>query len=395
MDIVHDNIIYIRDYSEIGGVETYVYELCKKYKDLDIAVVYKMAHPRQIQRIRQFCKAYKHTNQKIICKVAVINYDTTIIDYITEDIWKENLKPGDKRGIYQGIHGDYYNCDYGKPPTDPRIKSYIGITKYICKTFKEMTGCDNVILSYNPLSVEDKPYLKLISATRLSELKGSKRMIKLMNALDEAGIDYIWYIFTNSPDTFNNPNVIFMKSRLDVTRWIKDADYLVQLSDTEACSVAVNEALYRNIPVIVTPLPYLEEIGVEDGKNAYILNFDCSNMDHIIQNIWNIPKFKFEPMQDRYNEILAEGKSRYEEEKNMIVKVKAIKWPVGVKDAETGKYHENGDVWETNKERADFLVENGAVEIVKTTVVKPEEPKVEPVKEETKPKKKKKIDTKK
>lgn len=136
----------------------------------------------------------------------------------------------------------------------------------------------------------------LVSATRLSPIKGKERMIKLSNALDNAGIKYIWYIFTNDKNAINNPNVVYMKPRLDVGRWISKADYVVQLSDTEACSYTINESLYRNIPVIVTPLPYLEEIGVKDGKNAWILNFDCSNMKHIIDNIYNIPKFEFKKL---------------------------------------------------------------------------------------------------
>lgn len=51
--IEHDNIIYIRDFSEIGGVETFTYELAKKYHNKDIAVVYKQAHPNQLRRLKK------------------------------------------------------------------------------------------------------------------------------------------------------------------------------------------------------------------------------------------------------------------------------------------------------------------------------------------------------
>jgi len=364
MDIKHDNILYIRDFSEIGGVETFIWEMVKKYKDRDIAVVYKNAHPNQLKRVRQYCRAYQHTNQKINCKVAIINYDISIIDYITPDIWKENAKKDE--GIIQVIHGDYENPAYPcKPPTDDRIKLYVGVTKYICESFKRITGLENVTFGYNPLTIEeDEPCLKLISATRLSKIKGKDRMIKLANALDNAGISYIWYVFTNEKDTINNPNIIFMKSRLDVSRWLKDSDYLIQLSDTEACSYAINEALYRNIPVIVTPLPYLKEIGVKDGINSYIMNFDCNNMDHIVQNIRNIPKFNFKHLEDKYAEILAKGKSRYEEEKNMNVRVRALKKFEGIRDIERDVRPKAGDEWETSFERAEYLLQNGVIEII-------------------------------
>lgn len=96
--IEHNNIIYIKDFSEIGGVETFTYEMAKKYRNLDIAVVCKTAHPTQLERVRKLCPAYLHTNQKIKCKVAIINYDTSIIDFIDEKIWKENAAK-DERNI--------------------------------------------------------------------------------------------------------------------------------------------------------------------------------------------------------------------------------------------------------------------------------------------------------
>ena len=395
MDIKHDNIVYIRDFSEIGGVETFTYEMIKKYKDKDIAVVYKFAHPSQIKRVRQYCRAYQHTDQQIKCKVAIINYDTSIIDFIDKDA-----------KIYQVIHGDYENPAYEwKPPTHERILQYIGVTKYICESFKRITGLENVTYSYNPLTIEEeKPYLTLISMTRLSKIKGKERMIKLANALNNAGINYIWYVFTNDKDTINNPNVIFMKNRLDVSRWLVKSDYLVQLSDTEACSYAINEALYRNIPIIVTPLPYLKEIGVEDGKNSYIMEFDCSNIDYIVQNIEKIPKFNFKHLEDGYSKILAEGKSKYEEEKNMKARVRALPKFEDIRDAERDVYPKAGEEWTTSYERAEYLKLNGVVEIIEE--IKEEvqaEPKKENVSRETKEEPKetkkkttrKKIDTKK
>lgn len=355
MDIKHNNIFYIRDFSEVGGVETFVWEMVKKFKDLDIAVVYKNASPLQVQRVKQYCKTYCHVDQKIICKVAIINYDVSIIDYIDE-----------KAKIYQVIHGDYSHSAYDwKPPTHDRITQYIAVTKYVMKTFKELTGLENVTYGYNPLTIEkQKPYLTLLSATRLSKIKGVDRMIKLATALDNTGIDYIWYVFTNSKDVINMPNVIFMKNRLDVGKWFEQADYLVQLSDTEACSYAINEALYRNIPVIVTPLPYLKEIGVEDNKNAYIMDFDCSNVEDIVMKIQNKPKFEFEQLEDNYYKILAKGKSKYKEELKMKAKVRATKRFEGIRDAERDVMPKEGEEWITTKERAEFLESKGVITIV-------------------------------
>ena len=195
--------------------------MVKKYHKLDIAVVYKTAHPTQLQRIRQYCPAYEFRGQDIICKVAIINYDTSRIDYIKEG------------KIYQVIHADYENPSYTKIPQDKRVYQYIAITKYIADSFKKITGNENIIVGYNPLTIEDKKPLVLVSATRLSRVKGKSRMIKLAEALDKAGIDYIWYILTTDRHDINLPNVIYIEPRLDAWKWISRADYLVQLSDTE------------------------------------------------------------------------------------------------------------------------------------------------------------------
>lgn len=210
--------------------------MVKKYKDLDIAVVYKTAHPNQLARIEKYCPTYQHTNEDIICKVAIINYDTSIVEYITPKIWKENAK--EDEGIYQTVHADYENPAYTwRPPTDKRIKSYIAITKHIEQSFKKLVNVDNVIQGYNPISEEPDNKIVLVSATRLSKIKGKDRMIKLANALDRCGVDYIWYIFTNDTDAIDNNNIVYMKPRLDVRHWIKRAHYLVQLSDTERRSL--------------------------------------------------------------------------------------------------------------------------------------------------------------
>lgn len=305
--IKHANIIYMPNISALGGIETYVYELVKKYKDLDIAVVSKKCDLLQAKRIRKYCRLYIHTNQEIECKVAVINYDTSIIQYI-----KEGAK------IYETIHGDYTNrkqYDYRLPPTHERLTGFIAITEYLKKGMEELLNTDKEIrLCYNPLTIENKKCLTLVSATRLHKAKGKDRMQKLATALDNAGINYIWYVITGDIGGITSPNVIFIQNRLDVWKWIDKADYVVLLSDSEACSYTLSEALYRNIPIITTPLPYLKEIGVKDGVNSYIMEFDCSNIDHIVKNIEKVPKFKFEKMEDDYANIFVESKSNYENE---------------------------------------------------------------------------------
>ena len=369
--IQHDNIFYVADINVIGGVETFLWELVKKYKDYDIAVVYKTGNQAQIDRLKKYCMVYQHISQKIKCKVAIINYDVSIISFIEE---------GAK--IYQVIHGDYSNPVYTwKPLTHPRIEKYICITKFMQDTFPKVSGCTNTLLCYNPLTIDedDDDLLILVSATRLTKIKGKDRMIALANALDNAGIKYIWYVFTNDINAIDNPNVVYMKPRLDVRRWIKKADYLIQLSDSEALCYAMVEALYCGTPVICTPFPFLEEIGVKDGENAWILKFDLSNLKHVVNNIRNKPKFKFKEIEDGYDEILSHTPSHFEEDKTMKVKVEALDTykKFNILDGELNKVPDEGEQFEVTKERLNILLGNNASGRVFVKIV-------EPVKEEKK-----------
>lgn len=350
MLIEHDNIIYMSDIPNMGGTSTYVLQLVKKYKDRDIAVVYKTCEIDMIKKIKKYCITYKLSNEdKIKCKVMIINHDSTICDQVLEG------------KIYMTLHADYSNEIYkgGHPDFRDRIDGYISITKGIQKWLKETCDKDSQVI-YNPLQVEDNKPIIIISATRMSNQKGGERTKILAQSLDRAGINYVWYIYTPSNDFINNPNVIFMKPRMDLERFMYMADYVAQLSDSEGLSYTINEALYRNIPVIVTPLPYLDEIGVKDGVNSYIVNFDCSNVDEVAKKIKKIPKFKFEHLDDSYDDIFTKKKSHFAEDMKENIEVECIfdGMQHGFADIETGLFRKFGDRWYVGKIRARELLEN-------------------------------------
>lgn len=352
--IKHTNILYANDLHQIGGVETYLYEMCKKYHNLDICVCYKTGDKDQINRLKKLVPVYRvDENTKLFCKVAIINYDTSIIDQIIE---------GD---VYQTIHGDYSNPHYQalgiKVPTDDRLKGYISITHYSEKSFEKLTGI-KPMFSYNPLTVEDKVNkpLILISALRLRPEKGTERMKRLITALNNAGVNYLWYIFADEQWDVNDDHLVYCKPRLDLSYFMEQADYLVALSDTECCSYSINEMLYRNKPVIVTPLPYLDEIGVKDGKNAYIMEFDCSNVDDIAKKITKIPKFEFKQMKDNYDKFLVKSKSEYEyiPDKKYLVRA-TNQWIIdSLIDSDLGIIPPEGHEYVIDEDRLDVLLGN-------------------------------------
>ena len=165
-----------------------------------------------------------------------------------------------------------------------------------------------------------KKILNLISATRLTYEKGKSRIEKLASMLDKANIPYLWLIFTDDTKAINNPNIIYMKPRLDIINYIANADYLVQLSDNEGYCYSVVESLCVGTPVIVTDMPVMKEIGVNKA-NGFILDFELNNVD--LNAIYKgLPKFEYKPKEDNYKKLLIKSKSDYEPNKK--VKVKCI-----------------------------------------------------------------------
>lgn len=355
--IKHDNIIYVRDIAPIGGVETYVYELVKKYHKNDIAVVCRHVAPEQKKRIEKYCKVYVFKNEPIECKVAIINYDTSIIDYITKDIWKENLKPNDPRGIYQGVHADYTHPSQGDLPQDARIKSYLAITEEILENFPKMTDAKNVMLCRNPLEIEDKKTLIIVSPTRLEKTKGGDLMLEIANELEKEEISFIWFVLT-TPEYLENPifmnkNVVWVKSRLDVGVFLNMADWVVLPSMCEGDSYTIKEALERGVGVVVRELGYFKEYGIKDGKNALFV--DDANVKSVVKKMKKPLKFKFKHVEDGYDKIFIKGKSHYKKEPEKMITLRCVNW-LGFTAIKENKDLKEGDTITVSEERAEELL---------------------------------------
>lgn len=361
------NIFYFRKIAEIGGIETFFYYLAKKYQDYDITIYYFEGDPKQIQRLKQYVRVKKYEGEFIECDKAFFNYNLDIIKNV------------EAKEYYQIVHGCYKKLGI-KPSVNEKITKYLGVSNAACEDFKEATGYD-IELAYNPIEI-DKPkkVLNLISATRLSYEKGKNRIKKFAAMLDQAGIPYLWTIFTNDTNAINNPNIAYMKPRLDIINYIANADYLVQLSDNEAYCYSVVEALTVGTPVIVTDIPVFKEIGV-NKDNGFILDFNLSNVP--IEQIYKgLPKFEYNPKKDNWSNFLMPGKSIYKEELKMKVKVKCIKNYI---DMQLNKAVTTKDEpFIVNKVRAEELVAAGVCEVIPEAILVGEIPAVEeePTKEE-------------
>lgn len=337
------NIFYFKNINSIGGVETFFWYLARKYSDHDISIYYQTADPEQVKRLKEYVRVIKWTGERIRCKKAFFCYKPDIIDYVDADEY------------YQILHADYKAIGI-KPIKDPKIEKLIGVSEQVCNSYKELTG-DEVDLSYNPIVKPQKPkkILKLISASRLTYEKGRARIEKLADILNDAGIPFLWTIFTNSKDIIKKPNISFMLPTLDITDYIADADYLVQLSDSEGYCYSVVESLLLGTPVIVTPCEVFHELGIEDGKHGFIVDLDLNNVDP--KKIYKgIPKFKYEAPDDRWDELLASGESTYLKDKQTIIEIEILKDFFDIEKMELVK---RSTKIKTNKVRAEELIQKG------------------------------------
>lgn len=108
--------------------------------------------------------------------------------------------------------------------------------------------------------------------------------------LNEANIPFVWFNFSEGQIPNPPRGMVNMGLEMDIRPYIASATYLVQLSDSEAWSYSILEALTQNVPVIVTEFPSAEEMGIIDGQNGYIVPFD---MNFDVTRLKNVPNFRY------------------------------------------------------------------------------------------------------
>lgn len=287
-------ILYHSNPLKFGGVDTFDYNFCKRLKDkYDITFLYKEGVKSTIDRLKDLgIDVQKYdSNKKYICDVCILasawgGYPETVIA---------------KSGRYiQMVHADYEQKDlidfeYHKWH---KTTEHVGVSNQVCKSFTKLFPNEKITRIYNILDdkQETRPILKLVSATRLSKKKGYARMLELAESLKKNNIKFRWTVFTDlslyNQKPFNMDEIVYMNPTRDIFDYIAEADYGVQLSDTEGYSYFINECLQYGTPVICTNFPSAKE-SVEDGVSGYILDMNLSNLDvdKIVNNIPN--KFKY------------------------------------------------------------------------------------------------------
>ena len=335
------NVFYFDSINSIGGIETFFYQLGKKYgKDYDITLFYKTGDPGQIKRLSKYINVRKYKEgQTIRCKRAFVCFNPDFLNHVEADEY------------YQMLHGDYTSIGVF-PKTHPKLQKRVAVSEVVRDSYKKARNIDSLVC-YNPFTPEEpKKVLNLVSATRLTREKGWNRMLALAEALDKAGVPFQWTVYTDNPNiACNNPSIILRPPRMDVLNFIANADYYVQLSDTEGYCYSIVEAMSVGTPVIVTDFKVAHEIGVVNGKNGWILPMSMQRLP--IDDIYKgLKKFKYVAPEDKWDELLVAGDTLSADDLPKFVWVRCRKVYY---DMEFERMMDYGEEWQCERNRADML----------------------------------------
>lgn len=271
-------VLYCEFANMIGGISTFLYNTCQHLKDdYDILVLYDKFAPMQCERLSKVVRAMRNDPKiPIVC-------DTIILNRLTDKI-PENVTY--KKSI-QICHA----CKQKMIQLHPENTDYLVNVSQASKDSWGAVSKDGIVI-HNLFYPETKE-LFLVSATRMGagdKGKNDQRIRTLARMLNEKRIPFVWLNFSDKGLPDPPDNFINMSPRVNIQNFIQRADYLVQLSDVEAYSMSVLEALNLNTPVLATPFPSLFEEGFVDGVNGYVIPYD---MNFDVEKLLTIPKFNF------------------------------------------------------------------------------------------------------
>jgi glycosyltransferase involved in cell wall biosynthesis len=268
-------LIYNYDLYKIGGTETFLYNLCKYYKDKNIVLVYKTGKPEYINLLQNLVPVFRDDGiRRYTCDVLLMG------NYFGSEVCPRVTA----KQKYQMVHADYTGmkeAGWKIQLKRPDKTKFISVSDTTAGGLKREFGYDSIV-QYNILDKEidkDKP-LVFISLTRATREKGIDRIIKLCQLFKKYNKKFVWLLCGTiaeqcSVDTKkqidNIPEIILISPSPNNKLLINTADYLVQLSDTESFCYSAYEALIMGKPVIITDFPESKNI-VKQGKNGYIIS---------------------------------------------------------------------------------------------------------------------------
>ena len=200
------------------------------------------------------------------------------------------------------------------------VKSNLNISKegivihnFINDNINELSNVDN------PFKDVDKKVLKLSVVSRISAGKGFERLYILVNELEKRNIPYLLKIVgkgRTKEEEYKNlfkeyKSVVFVGYKDNPYTYVKNSDYLVQLSDDESWCNSITEAKLLNVPVVVTNFQSSSE-QIEDNYNGIIVDLNEKDYSYVVDKMMllhdtlknNLKDFKYKIELDKWFSIL-------------------------------------------------------------------------------------------
>jgi len=284
--IIHQGYLFY-----IGGIETFLFNLVKTYRNKNITIMCNRIEPAQLFNLSRYADIVIDNQKSFECDILILgNYDGSTV-----------LNRAKAQKVYQMIHADlsgmkahhpdYANLTWSK---HPRVDKIICVSDTAAKGLRPFSKSEPEVI-YNILDkdFQEEDGMVFITLSRATKEKGIHRMIKMARAFKAAHKRFIWFVCC-SLTQIKDPTilreirsipefVIVPPSTLNKTL-IRGCDYLVQLSDTESFCYSAFEALQRGLPVILTKFPEAYNI-VKEGENGYLIDMDLKNLD--VDKIFN------------------------------------------------------------------------------------------------------------
>ena len=276
--------------------------------------------------IENLTKQLKNDYEFEVCYFDDSIVDQNIVDIISQYAKVTKLTDGMKikcdKCVWCYLYFDYY-----------KYKNMIEASEYIAWAVKSGLNIkkegmvihnflnDNLI----ELSKEDNPLvdipsntLKLCVVSRISSGKGFERLLLLVKELEKESIPYIVNIVGKGRKReieyrklFEDyKKVIFVGYRDNPYNYVKNSDYLVQLSDDESWCNSITEAKVLDVPVLVTNFKSSYE-QIKDGYNGIMVDLAEKDYSKVVKRLLeekdtlkeNLRSYKYRPEIEEWKEI--------------------------------------------------------------------------------------------
>lgn len=349
-----DIVIWTKSIDMVGGIESFIYNFCACMREkYNIVVLYERINELQKAKITKYARCVQNEpNKVVVC-------DTLIVNRIGDNI-APNIK---YEKIVQIAH-----CIRQQPTWHiPQRRDAIVCVSNASKQSFGDEGKKAKVINNLLYDEHTEKALLLVSATRVNASdKGGNddRMRKLAKLMKDRGIKFVWLYWGNMALHNAPEGMIYMGVDMNIKPYIKMADYLVQLSDSEAFSYSLLESLCLGTALIVTPLSQNKDMKIKDGVNAHIVPFDFDE-SYDVEKFKDIPKFNYkydnQKLIDKWVDVIENTvPAVYDLQKPVFVKV-----VVTYQDLQIGRILSEGEVIQMESERADELSRKGLVEIVR------------------------------